>query len=286
MNKKSLVFNFGGIGNQLFQLSHLLSLYNYDPSQFVVCNNLSQQFSTKRDSIFKDFPGLASRFNIVSLKLVNVMSRIGIHPRIQAVIISMIRQQSLFTDRTATSVPTGLNTKSAVFYGYFQSNNTYLLDSARYFLENGIFDNFKTPDDHRVSRCSIHIRRGDFLTSRDHSALPIDYYLKAIEYFTSLGIYQYDLFGVGCNDFLDSLCNKFTNNQFSIISASPSEDLYAMSTYDYQIASNSTFSMWAVLFSYVMTLNDNCSHPSSHKPSYIVPSQIQHFFDSNIIHTL
>ncbi len=97
--------------------------------------------------------------------------------------------------------------------------------------------------------CSIHIRRGDYLTNPNHFALGLDYLYEAIEVLdrnTIFGVFTDDL------DWFNSI-NYFNNKNFILFSELTNKstilDLYLMSLCENHIISNSTFSWWGAWLS-------------------------------------
>jgi hypothetical protein len=137
--------------------------------------------------------------------------------------------------------------------GYFQSE--------KYFNKHRkeILDLFSPVDDTvfkvqklyseilNIKTCSIHVRRGDYLSlPNHHPALDIEYYKKAIDIvgqdFTFL-IFSDDI--NWCKSNFDFISNKiFVDNLDDF------EELYLMSLCDNNIIANSSFSWWGAWLSF------------------------------------
>ena len=100
----------------------------------------------------------------------------------------------------------------------------------------------------KKSTCSIHVRRGDFITKNNkniHSICSIEYYIKAIDHIKSIN--DKTFFFVFSDDIL--WCEKNLNFERMIFINSsekrvPHEDIYLMSLCNYNVISNSTFGWW------------------------------------------
>lgn len=97
--------------------------------------------------------------------------------------------------------------------------------------------------------CTVHIRRGDYLTNPNHFALDLDYYYEAAELLdkdTIFAIFTDDINWFNSNDF-------FKKKNFILFSELTKKstilDLYLMSLCKNHIISNSTFSWWGAWLS-------------------------------------
>lgn len=93
--------------------------------------------------------------------------------------------------------------------------------------------------------CTIHIRRGDYLTAREMKVLDIQYYNKAVDYLGKNR--QYIIFSDDikwCKDNLTHIPNKvFIEEGNDLL------EMYLMSLFSYHIIGNSTFSWWGAWLS-------------------------------------
>jgi hypothetical protein len=105
---------------------------------------------------------------------------------------------------------------------------------------------------HSCNSVSLHIRRGDFLSS-DHSSIfisiPLHYYFKALEYFTTI-VYN-PVFFIFSDD-IDWVKSNLSASKFMKIFVeyedefdSTYEEFYLMSQCKHNITANSSFSWWA-----------------------------------------
>lgn len=145
------------------------------------------------------------------------------------------------------------NNKSFDIYGFFQSYKYFEhvkedIVSDFQFKENilkktlKIFQLFDDP-------VSIHVRRGDFLTNPNHSALSIEYYKQCIEYFGSKK--QYIVFSDDVQWCKNQNIFKSDNFLFSDIYTGGQQelDLCLMSLFSHHVIANSTFSWWGAYLS-------------------------------------
>jgi hypothetical protein len=89
--------------------------------------------------------------------------------------------------------------------------------------------------------CSIHVRRGDYLSlPHHHPILRSDYYYKAIELLKPLKIDQFLVF----SDDMDWATDVFQGDEFHFITAKDYYSLFLMSRCNHHIIANSAFSWW------------------------------------------
>jgi hypothetical protein len=86
---------------------------------------------------------------------------------------------------------------------------------------------------------SLHIRRTDYITSPNHTALSLDYYKKALDI-----IGEYDYIFVFSDDIQWCKNNLTFNNMIFMEGFDDVEDLWMMSMCKNNIIANSTFSWW------------------------------------------
>jgi|LakMenE18May11ns_1017448.scaffolds.fasta_scaffold9807429_3 hypothetical protein len=90
------------------------------------------------------------------------------------------------------------------------------------------------------NNCSLHIRRGDYLTAKEMKVLDIQYYKNAIKYFdndTIFIIFSDDI--QWCKNNLDFIPNKYFIEENNDIL-----EIYLMKNCKNNIIANSTFSWW------------------------------------------
>lgn len=147
-----------------------------------------------------------------------------------------------------------LHLANAYIVGYFQNENyfkDYYLEIMHLFKFRDIpeedIDNFKILQlINSTKSVAVHIRRGDYLNSKFHIALPLSYYKQAINIIRSkvknptFFIFSDDLLYV-TNYFVDEDMIIVPYNQIS----DSYKDLQLMSLCQHNIIANSTFSWWA-----------------------------------------
>jgi len=132
--------------------------------------------------------------------------------------------------------------------GYFQSEKYFkhCEDLIRYYFEfdPGLAEKIKAKFAYilKENTCAIHVRRKDYVTNLNHSALPYDYYLRAIKLFNDV---KFIVFSDDTN-----WCNKMFRDGFLIIkNNSDIEDFILMSFCNHFIIANSSFSWWSAWLS-------------------------------------
>lgn len=127
------------------------------------------------------------------------------------------------------------------FIGYWQSFKYF--DNYR----QDVLDAFKIPYERKEGYVSVHIRRGDYLANDGNfPALPLEYYYKAIKYFSSRGTYKFLVFSDDiewCKTVFNE--NYFVDERFEFSGKSELEDLSLMSSCEHNIVANSSFSFVA-----------------------------------------
>lgn len=122
-----------------------------------------------------------------------------------------------------------------ILEGYFQSLR-YFADCDELIRSELVLD--------RIERdcCSIHVRRGDYLSLQDkHTVLPVDYYNKAISIVPSD---KYIVF----SDDTDWCKTVFIGDRFSFFEGDPYQSLATMASCRDHIIANSSFSWWGSYF--------------------------------------
>ena len=148
-------------------------------------------------------------------------------------------------------------------YGNFQSEKYFInirnILIKEFTLKRNISDYGKIVKDEinkSSCSCSLHIRRGDYLTNsvvnKVHGVLGLDYYKKAIKLLEEKqGDVQYFIFSDDiqwAKENLNIEKSFFVDDQKE---RTPNEDVYLMSLCNHNIIANSTFSWWGAW------LNDN-----------------------------
>ena len=212
----------GGLGNQLFQISNLLSLskdYNYK----AVIPKLNKSLSIFKDrpvywnSLFADLP-LGKQYKYYKKHI----------------------ESNEYKKIT-------LNSENTILCGYYQSykyfhhNKDIIIEKL---FPNKIINDIKIKYKFFSNKTvSLHIRRGDYLKlSNIYKVLDKSYYEKALTYVPKEAkkiIFSDDI------DFCKILFKDFTNIEFIENDIEDYKQLILMSLCTYNIISNSTFSWWA-----------------------------------------
>ena len=142
--------------------------------------------------------------------------------------------------------------KDTVLYGYFQSNQ-YFHSSARSVHEHLTRKPLSPLIEHSLlERCrqknsvAIHVRRGDYLKSRNHNVCSNEYYFRAIEMMqTQFTDCHFHIF----SDDLEYCRKLFDQDKFYFVDldfsrTQPGAEIRLMAECHHQIISNSSFSWW------------------------------------------
>ena len=141
--------------------------------------------------------------------------------------------------------------KNIYFHGYWQDFK---------FIEYGINNlkiEFNTKFKYNIiaEKVALHIRRGDYLkishNGKESIVLGLDYYACVIDYFTSLGYFEYEVFSDDLDWCLINLPKLFPNSIFRYDSKKLNdlECLCFMSSHSNIIVANSTYSLWSFYLS-------------------------------------
>lgn len=209
----------GGLGNKMFQIAttHSLSLDNNDECVFEItqASNAHQPVNSYLENIF--------RF----VKFGPVYS-------------NKIYQEPFFH---YSEIPYTTNLKLSGYFQsekYFTKNREKILNLFSIDEKSLSYINEKYGKILDKKTCSIHIRRGDYLSLPNHHPIcSLEYYNKAISNFD-----KETIFLIFSNDI--EWCKKnFTDNRFIFISGEKDYiDLWLMSLCKHNIIANSSFSWW------------------------------------------
>lgn len=240
----------GGLGNQMFQYAYAKSLQNKGYDVFIDLSSFD---------IYKLHGGYQlDKFNI-DLKLVdnNILSKyniVGVFSKIKNKLKiknkNCLVENSLLFDKSFLSPLDG-----KYIDGYFQSEKYFLeirdILIKQFRLEekylNPISEKLKDMIVSEQKSCSVHVRRGDYLDSKNlsiHGICDLDYYKKSIDYIennasdTKYFIFSDDI--EWCKKNLEVKNAIFIENDNCL----PHEDMYLMSLCKNNIIANSSFSWW------------------------------------------
>ena len=219
---------YGGLGNQLFQISAGFAHSMRMKTDYAINYNfsLNNKFVGQGNSPekYKD----------------NIFSKIPLTDKEQKSFLPYIQ-----TDFRYEQIPVSNN---LILYGYFQSEKFFEnfhkeIEDLFFFppeLKNKINKKMAFSTKKKVG---VHIRRGDYKLEKNrlrHPLIDANYYFKAMSYFSS-----------DCVDFIifsddfKSVLNEFDISMFkNLNNKSELEDLYSLSQCDGIIMSNSSFAWW------------------------------------------
>jgi len=226
----------GGLGNQMFQYAYAKSLQQ---KGFDVQLDISSFKSYKLHGGYQ-----LDKFNI-DLKYVNntklFFKKINI--------LNTKKEKNLLFNKTYIDLK-----GSEYVKGYFQTEN-YFLDIRNTILEQFSVEtplskttkNYKTAIESYKISCSIHIRRGDYITDENsnkiHGTCSLNYYKEAVNIITNK--YKNVAFFVFSDDISWTKKNlKLENTTYVEHKTIPHEDMYLMSLCSHNITANSSFSWW------------------------------------------
>lgn len=232
----------GGLGNQLFQISTLIS--------YMIDNNipifLMNQKETRKDRPFY----WASIFHCLQPYIKNIYPKCLIY-----------KELSFHYNK----LPIFNITENIMLDGYFQSykyfeHNKFVIFDKLQLLEQKkhIIDKYSTEYKFK-NTISLHFRIGDYKKYPDyHTILPIHYYTSAITYIMDttkqkkvniLCVYELEdeeIIIHKMNEIQNTLSSKYNMNIMMINTKIPDyEQMLIMSECNYNIIANSTFSWWS-----------------------------------------
>jgi len=249
--KKVTVSLTGGLGNQMFQyaagraLSLRLSVpLVLDLSWFQ--RSFRPDIMTRRDYELCNFPNLTNHRIVAPYPLPTKITKL----------LSVVKSENWVEE--AGTTPEEFNSRnyksSTRLIGYWQSAAYFqpvagtLRTDFDLNYENFRSDNPALPRLEPGATLGVHVRRGDYVTLPQHlganRALPISYYLNAIEHVAS--VRDIRLIVVVSDD--PEWCRKhFTDPRCVIVNAGNRsiEDFSLLQNCDHHVVSNSSFSWWA-----------------------------------------
>ena len=239
----------GGLGNQIFQILHAVSLSKVGEKIYVLTDSLDK-FKTARNvefvSLIKyDSLRIISRPSILTRIFVSWL-RLG---RFLHIFEKQIYPISLFLEHIGISLP-------KIVDGYFQDPSTAEIDA--FFNQITI----KSPGTNNYDEsfvnsfdCCLHLRGGDFLLPENASLniCDFDYYFSAVQSACVDGFKTYLVIG---NDYgysillRDRLRERFPSCKFAVHdnNSSTIQDFDLMTHFEVFVLSNSTFCWWAARF--------------------------------------
>jgi hypothetical protein len=239
---------FGGLGNQLFQLTAGFVLSKITNKKMYINESLASYFRFSHEKI-----NLSDIF-VLDLKKTNQNSYIKILIKKLILIFPIITifQKFLVNEVNYSKILKKKFSKIEML-GYWQDFiyfNIYKNEIIKLFKFKKLNVNEKLLDKIlKTNSASIHIRRGDFVSKKNKVsyALPTSYYMKSIRKLSALEtniiffIFTDDKAWVR-NNFLKHLKKL---NYSVVMTEKNYQDFFLMSKCKHNIISNSTFSWWA-----------------------------------------
>jgi hypothetical protein len=248
--KRAFVRLSGGLGNQLFQLSAAFFALNSDELTNVVLDTrFLSHYEESRDFglgfMLKHLPNV--KVNTASNSFPALASRL----RFGKVFNSSIGSIAFIGSTHQLRMVQGKPIRLLVLDGYFQDPNICFNQKIRtqlykilYFEFLYLRVNLNIPS----AECtvSIHIRRGDFVTSQAAAkvfkTVSLDYYRAAVRSYPSSSIFL-----VFCDDPSVSVgfAKEIDGINVASLGLNLTEEFMLMALCDHHIIANSTFSWWA-----------------------------------------
>lgn len=227
----------GGLGNQMFQYAYAKAL---EQKGYQVSIDISK---FKKYKLHGGYQLDKFKIDLKSASSLSIfLSKIGFR--------KSIKEKNLLFNKELLEVP-----KNVYVKGYFQTEKYFTNCRAiltQQFKINQEFSKTTTSYKHKILKesnsCSIHIRRGDFVSNEKankvHGTCDIDYYKRAIDFLESQ--YKDIHFFVFSDDISWTKTNlKLKNATYIEHLVIPHEDLFLMSICRFNITANSSFSWWA-----------------------------------------
>lgn len=253
---------FGGLGNQMFQYAMLrsLSIELNLPIGFTV--DMLKHFN--KNSKYQLGQVFNLNCNILSDDEINNLFNIFFrHPTFRNLFSKFnINFGTFYFEKNLMEAQNfKINKfKNAFFFGYWQNeeyfkkNKNLIINDFKFIFPTdqiniNHYNNIKSSNS-----VSVHIRRGDYKTSKAHNLLDIDYYTKSINLLENqLKDLNYFIFS---DDMEWVKLNFPQSDKFHFISnntLTPQFDMFLMSNCNFNIIANSSFSWWAAY----LNLNTN-----------------------------
>lgn len=226
----------GGLGNQMFQYAYAKAL---EQKGYVVKLDISPFKKYKLHGGYH-----LDKFHIdvreaSSFELIRAKSNV----------FRTFKEKSLLFNESFLQLP-----KSAYVKGYFQTEryfeNVRSILLEQFQLKSALSPKAKDFEKEIQSTsisCSLHIRRGDYVSNASaqavHGSASLDYYQKAIDYIQQIEPnIQFFIF----SDDIDWVKANLTikNQTYVEVNGLPHEDMYLMSLCSHNITANSSFSWW------------------------------------------
>jgi hypothetical protein len=219
---------YGGLGNQLFQLSTALLFYEYGEIIYVDDSSLSK-YATSRKNELRELFEIPHYVEFKRQYLTDL--RI---PR-------FIHNSYLISDKNELEV---LDSRGQLLIldGYFQHSGKEIFREKVKVLSLMLYP----LNCNAINLCVIHIRGDDFLTTNS-PVLHKKYYLDAIFKMQSTGINEFIVI-TDDRRYSDSIL-KNSNANFKYSNGSAVEDFKLLICAEHKILSNSTFSLWGYAIS-------------------------------------
>ena len=239
----------GGLGNQLFQLC--AGLYAAGPpsgGKVLLDTRFLGAYETSRDL---EVGFVAKHLSNVCITSASGMAGLATRLRLGRVLDTSLGGYACIGSSESLKRLQGKPCSWVVLDGYFQHPDFVFsaLDRQTLFAELSeefayLIERVSSPPG--VPRVGIHIRRGDFVSSKAASSvfqtIPLDYYRSAINRFPTDA--KFLVFGDD-PELTSSFAKEIGGTDTSSLGMTLSEDFMLLALCDHYIIANSTFSWWA-----------------------------------------
>lgn len=210
----------GGIGNQMFQIAACVSLAKR--LGFTAMFDPKKHFLPFQGRPFSDYENNINSLILV-IKNLSILNEY-VSPKFNYVQIPNIQP--------FTIIKGGFQSEK-----YFDKKLINIIFSIRHEIKKYLLEKYEDVSD----KCSIHVRRGDYLKLWPHHVfVGEEYYTKALEIIRSKGIKKFLVF----SDDKEWCKQFFKGDEFEFVEDEDYNELYLMSLCHSNVIGNSTFSWW------------------------------------------
>jgi hypothetical protein len=253
-SRKIIVRISGGLGNQIFQIAAaLLASQKSGISSIFLDDRFLSNYETKRDLdsdfIYKHFKNM--KIGYVNNIFISNASRL----RVARILDKKIKSSAFISSSEVLLNMDGSQLKNILLDGYFQDPLVAcaLKSDGEFFRKMaGLYGHIKNSLPLGYDKyVGIHIRRGDYVTSKSASkvfrAISLDYYREAIKKFpldTKFIIFADDA------EIRSNFSREIGALDVGLLNLKLSEEFMLLANADHYVIANSTFSWWAAYIGY------------------------------------
>lgn len=242
----------GGLGNQLYQLAFTEYMSKkYNLKIFIDTKYLSYNILFNSQRFFSlDKLGLNNYKKCNYFSSFIVFCFTNLCKKLNIVKLSIFSNYIFIVDDSFNDFNQMTKPSFIILNGYFQNLSNQQIVIKDFILKNKSILNYKNFMYNFQNKVCVHIRRGDYLKYMDtFKVQELKYYIESIRYIKDNIKSPIFLF---FSDDKEYVLNNFqidNINSFHISTNNDTDDFLIMSNCSHFIISNSTFSLWAALFS-------------------------------------